>query len=343
MKKSIERIDWVDVLKFLGIFAIYLGHFADSAGKFYPFVFEYHVALFFFVSGFFLKYKKEERYIEFAIKKFKRLMIPYFSLTFLYLIIYSSQNNFDVSAVLPFIKNIFLGVRNTLVVGSAWFIPCLFIALLMFDGFMRIFKGNKLGVLFCSIVCFLISMYLFPVIGISIPSLFWNIDSAFYYIIYVALGNVFYSCIEKFDFEKLSNQLKYLYINFNIFSILFTIAVYFKGSNYFINFLHISNSLGLTILYVVKTLIMIYANVLLAKSLVHIPVLSKIGKDTLYLCGIEGLWKITVFSIMASIGLYVNFEGPLYAISCTAILIFSASYTIIPFLKKYFSKLIGEN
>ena len=44
MKQS--RINWVDTLKFLGIFAIYLGHYGEVAKKAYPFVFEYHVPLF---------------------------------------------------------------------------------------------------------------------------------------------------------------------------------------------------------------------------------------------------------------------------------------------------------
>ena len=47
------RHDWVDALKFLGIFAIYLGHLGVGAGKLYPFVFSYHVPLFFFAAGFF--------------------------------------------------------------------------------------------------------------------------------------------------------------------------------------------------------------------------------------------------------------------------------------------------
>ena len=38
-KKITQRYDWVDVLKFLGIFAIYLGHCGNIAGKLYPFVY----------------------------------------------------------------------------------------------------------------------------------------------------------------------------------------------------------------------------------------------------------------------------------------------------------------
>jgi fucose 4-O-acetylase-like acetyltransferase len=39
IKTDNQRIAWVDNLKFLGIFAIYLGHFGTAAGFVYPFVF----------------------------------------------------------------------------------------------------------------------------------------------------------------------------------------------------------------------------------------------------------------------------------------------------------------
>ncbi len=53
-----KRYDWVDVLKFLGIFYIFVGHFGWNSGKFYYFVFQFHVPLFFFASGFFFKQEK---------------------------------------------------------------------------------------------------------------------------------------------------------------------------------------------------------------------------------------------------------------------------------------------
>lgn len=46
-----NRVEWLDVAKAFGIFAIYLGHFGDAAGAAYHFVFSFHIALFFFLSG----------------------------------------------------------------------------------------------------------------------------------------------------------------------------------------------------------------------------------------------------------------------------------------------------
>ena len=54
------RISWIDTAKFIGIFCIYLGHFGTSAGRSYPFVFAFHVLLFFFLSGY-LEYVSLEK------------------------------------------------------------------------------------------------------------------------------------------------------------------------------------------------------------------------------------------------------------------------------------------
>ena len=46
-----NRIKYLDVAKFVGIFCIYLGHFGHQAGNAYGFVFTFHVPLFFFLAG----------------------------------------------------------------------------------------------------------------------------------------------------------------------------------------------------------------------------------------------------------------------------------------------------
>lgn len=50
MEKT-KRIEWIDTLRFMGIFSIYLSHLAEQAGYFYPFGFRYQTPLFFFVAG----------------------------------------------------------------------------------------------------------------------------------------------------------------------------------------------------------------------------------------------------------------------------------------------------
>ena len=46
-----RRIKWIDVARCLGIFAVFLGHFGQDAGRMTNFLYTHHVALFFFLSG----------------------------------------------------------------------------------------------------------------------------------------------------------------------------------------------------------------------------------------------------------------------------------------------------
>ena len=45
------RILWIDTARCIGMFAIYLGHMGNAAGRAYPFVYMFHVPLFFFLAG----------------------------------------------------------------------------------------------------------------------------------------------------------------------------------------------------------------------------------------------------------------------------------------------------
>jgi len=123
---SDKRIPWVDVLKFLGIFAIYLGHFGEESGKLYPFVYTYHVPLFFFVSGFFADAKKGEKLFSFIVKKFRILMVPYFAFVALSVLIHLLQYDLMADQMLFEIRRYIFAVRNTLLHPSLWFFSCLF-------------------------------------------------------------------------------------------------------------------------------------------------------------------------------------------------------------------------
>lgn len=49
-----ERLIWVDVLKCLGIWAVYIGHFGEGAGRWYEFAYLFQNALFLCVPVFFI-------------------------------------------------------------------------------------------------------------------------------------------------------------------------------------------------------------------------------------------------------------------------------------------------
>lgn len=201
---SKNRIKWVDVLKFLGIFAIYLGHYGDKAGSFYLFVFEYHIPLFFFVAGFFTKYDKAETIFQYIKKKFKEIMVPYLVFSVIYLIILIISNNNSNLEIRTCILDILTGIRNHSFVGSLWFLPCLFCMLSITKIVSIIFKNNKIYYLLLSLLFIIVTYFIFPQFKIEIPSMIWNIDSTMYYYIYFALGMVLYPYINSFNFNRIS-------------------------------------------------------------------------------------------------------------------------------------------
>ncbi|MCC8422692.1 acyltransferase family protein, partial [Photorhabdus thracensis] len=138
-----KRIDWVDSLKFLGMFYIYIGHLGQSAGNIYPFVFSFHVPLFFFISGLFFSSTENNRKLMNSVyKSFKGILIPYFIFSFISVIIISIQNSASPHEVFEMVKLCLLGVRNNIPAGSLWFLPCLFLVVLYQSFLFRVLKSN---------------------------------------------------------------------------------------------------------------------------------------------------------------------------------------------------------
>ena len=88
LNKTKTRINRFDNLKGLAIFLIVFGHMAFttkflSVNFFHNFVFIFHLAIFFFVAGYFSKIDLKQ-----PIKIFKRIMIPYVVVTIVFWIFY---------------------------------------------------------------------------------------------------------------------------------------------------------------------------------------------------------------------------------------------------------------
>lgn len=68
-----QRIIWVDAVRTVAIFAVVLGHITTP---FTPFIYSWHIPLFFFMSGFFLPTDKPLHFV--MQENFNRLMKPFF-------------------------------------------------------------------------------------------------------------------------------------------------------------------------------------------------------------------------------------------------------------------------
>lgn len=151
MNKS--RIKYLDYARVFSIILVMYAHFftvKDSPLRMW--IYSFHVPIFFIITGI-LIYKKNSK---FDIKKqFKNLIVPYFVLSTINVVALSILdfiNNKDwfTNALVNF-KNIFLflGVKAT------WFLPCLFIGMVVFYYIKERFK-KKESLLFVLILILLI-------------------------------------------------------------------------------------------------------------------------------------------------------------------------------------------
>lgn len=72
-----KRIEYIDILKGIGIILVVLGHVTQNKPLF-QFIYAFHMPLFFFVAGLFLRNK-----FGFIKSHARSLMIPYFSFGFI--------------------------------------------------------------------------------------------------------------------------------------------------------------------------------------------------------------------------------------------------------------------
>jgi len=331
-----KRLDWVDILKFLGILAVYLGHFGKYGGKSYAFVFIYHVPLFFFASGFFASKTKETNFWNFFLNKTKALILPYIFFSIINIILTSINANANAGAIIQMAKPYIYGVRNT--IGSLWFLPCIFVMTIGFYLLKRLVKNNYI-ILVIALILYIITQTILPFRPNATPKWFFNIDSAMYYFVYYALGNVLFNRINNFDYLKLSFIKKIVFICFSIFSIIFTAFAFVGKLQYIIPTEGLSKNV-IMFLPILYAIIIIYFNIILAYCISKTSfsqLFASIGRETLILCGTEALIKLLVSNMFIMVGLSIHFSTPLIAYMYTMILLLISNKTVIPLVKGIFA------
>lgn len=170
-----ERIDWVDTAKGWGIFFIILTHidFKTFSGWLYSF----HVPLFFFISGFL--FSPKENFKIFFLNKFKKMIIPYFSMMFI--VVFFQTFVMHLDSFFQLILNGVLQIRY----GTLWFLSTLIVTEFVFYFVEKISNYNlKWGIIF----------YLF-ILGLVYniyvrKFLIWNLDVVPVALFYFSLGNL---------------------------------------------------------------------------------------------------------------------------------------------------------
>ena len=141
-----ERLNYLDLAKGFGIFAITLGHIYSN-NFIRTWLCSFHLSLFFIISGILIRHTNidERSFKDAVIVRFKRLIIPYFYFEVLAILIWMLLNN--KINLITFKWSIMDTILIYTKAGATWFLPCLFVSELVFIFLIKVIKNNKLRIL----------------------------------------------------------------------------------------------------------------------------------------------------------------------------------------------------
>ena len=336
---SKNRIEWVDVFKFLGILAIFCGHLGRDTGHLYNFVFMYHVPMFFFSSGLFAGKLCEFNFGEVIKKKFHHILKPYIYLVVVNMTVIILLNEADFITCIKYIKQFIWGIRNQLPAAGMWFFSCLFCTTILFDLLRRILKRKTL-LLLVSAAIYFASITLFANRPDATPSLFFNIDSACYYLIYYTIGYIASDALinSKFKRRTIRNHIPEVV---GIVCLSAYICTVYMEQDFLGNAILTVLPMGEIFYPVLRAMLIIEGNILMAKLLTGNRAIGYIGAHTLWLCGNESVAKHMVKALAGILGFSIEINNALAAIVYAVVLILFIIYILMPMEKAVYNKCIS--
>ena len=291
-----KRNPGVDIAKAIGIALIVLGHVSGSGeGSLLigirRFVYQFHVPLFFFLSGY--CFKHDESWRTFLLKKIKRLYLPFVVANAVFLLISLLAHRLAGEEIIAkdvarSCLKIVLGRIARPLGGASWFLITLLKSLIIYklarDIIYRYFTKNRL--LYLSILSVILGL-----IGIK-WSFLWSLDKAFLAILFICAGHL---AKEKGLLSRFNIQQKVFIAIFG-----FVIVLVCSLHNYPDMALH---SFGSIPLYFIGAFAGIAATIASSDLLANLPSLSFIsdwGRRTLWvLLGHFAAFKIvTIIQIV---------------------------------------------
>ena len=237
-----KRIEYIDILRGICIVYMIAGHIDFKCIEFDHYIHAFHMPIFFIVSGLFYK---DNTKIDYIVKLIKKLIIPYFIWTLIFLII----DNLTFIGTHTGFKNglsiiLTTNNENIPIAGALWFLTAFFISNVIYYFISKI-SVETIKTILCFIIM-LIGVYLYRITNIN---LWWSLNSALVGVGLLELGYQFkkYNLLEKTIIK--SNILLILMIIINTIVIMLTGYVNMRTNTYPIIILFIANLLLSLIVY----------------------------------------------------------------------------------------------
>ena len=208
MKENVLRKNWIDAAKAVAMFIVVLNHseLRIPGVNFWGGMF--FVPAFFLLSGY-TYHPDNGTYIDYVKKKAKRLLIPYLTANLFLFLFFFIKMILTHNLTSDFVVRSLLGIlygRNQIFMSSdyhsnlminlnapTWFLPALFVALIMLEGFYRLCKGNEKKVVLIVVVYALFATGYHYFVPVLLP---WCLDIMPFFLLMMLAGNL----LKKIDF-----------------------------------------------------------------------------------------------------------------------------------------------
>ena len=320
---SEKRIEWIDVLKGIGIILVILEH---THVLFRTYIFSFHMPLFFFISGYLFTIDRYKNFAEFACKKVKSILVPYLFLCIVSLILAFIVSGSETNP-LEFVKQIVISKRNAMPVNpTLWFLTCLFAIELLFYLLTRALKNDliKSGfIIVLSLLGFNVSL------NATLP---FSFNLSLYYLLFYLIGNLP---------KKVKDNHAVKYIGFACLGISIVLLIY---PSYFDVLQSTFETKGYYVSYVYSVLIAmigILGCMSLSRILVHSQYLKRLGQNTILIFAIHIFILDGAYYLLTSLGLTVNQGYNIYGVTITIVCLIVLK-PIIQFINNYFGMFLGK-
>lgn len=328
-----KRYYCFDIAKGIGIILVILGH-AGVQGLPNVILYSFHIPLFFFLSGLFLRYDIKNRK-EYITKRLYGIMGPYFLFYFLYLLKQSALiviRGDPVSSIVDTVYGMLLQMRGSEWSGKFWFLPIIFQgALLCFiaEEITAIFHKKSLRFVFV-VVYYLVGYVYITIFYKALP---FNFDAALIAASFMMTAII----LKKTIFISLNKGYIFSFFMFSISLLCNIISAYINfiltGRNSDLYWMVIGNP----ILYLLAGFFGIFS-ILYFSMLCHSKMLAFIGRNSLlYYC----LHHEFIFPVVKIVIAYLPIQelAPYYLTILSCIIITPICF----FINKYKSDIINKN
>ena len=342
MQQQTARCKWLDVMKLLSVFLVYMSHHDVTR---YGYTANTCVPVLFFCSGCIAYHSLQQPFGRYVQRLFSTLIWPYLTFSGIGLLVRMYFSEYALGNIIQWVKGVLYASRGTSPVVALWFFPALFFLRIYYYGLNRLLRGNRKALL---VVCIQISVVIKVVHeDATLP---WGMDQAGRYLIYFAMGDYLFQAYQQKPFAQRSLLHKLVAMGALFGGAFFYYLFFFYQSGYIASLFH--RTMSIYEMYVeqfASVLGCTAALFLLSLLLQHIPLLCEMGQNSLTLCAGENIVKFLMPLVVGTIGLDMPFvTGPQGAMQCILFL-FAAHYLVsvpvmrwMPFLVRLDLKQVRE-